>query len=68
MNRAFITGAAGFIGSNLVDRLLAEGKSVVGWDNFPYYPASFPDRNWVLPGRKRVLFPTLTLDKHSTTK
>jgi UDP-glucose 4-epimerase len=34
MNRAFITGAAGFIGSNLVDRLLAEGKSVVGWDNF----------------------------------
>jgi len=34
MNNIFITGAAGFIGSNLVDRLLAEGKSVVGWDNF----------------------------------
>ena len=32
--RAFVTGAAGFIGSNLVDRLLAEGESVVGWDNF----------------------------------
>ncbi len=32
--RAFVTGAAGFIGSNLVDRLLANGASVVGWDNF----------------------------------
>jgi UDP-glucose 4-epimerase len=34
MNTIFITGAAGFIGSNLVDRLLAEGRTVVGWDNF----------------------------------
>ncbi len=34
MNTIFITGAAGFIGSSLVDRLLAEGKRVVGWDNF----------------------------------
>ena len=32
--RAFVTGAAGFIGSSLVDRLLAEGAQVVGWDNF----------------------------------
>lgn len=30
----FVTGAAGFIGSTLVDRLLADGESVVGWDNF----------------------------------
>jgi len=34
MEKVFVTGAAGFIGSNLVDRLLRDGKSVVGWDNF----------------------------------
>jgi UDP-glucose 4-epimerase len=32
--KAFVTGAAGFIGSNLVDRLLRDGHSVVGFDNF----------------------------------
>jgi UDP-glucose 4-epimerase len=31
--RAFVTGAAGFIGSNLADGLLAAGHSVVGFDN-----------------------------------
>ena len=31
--KAFVTGASGFIGSNLVDRLLASGVSVVGYDN-----------------------------------
>jgi UDP-glucose 4-epimerase len=31
---AFITGAAGFVGSNLTDRLLALGHDVVGFDNF----------------------------------
>lgn len=34
IQHAFITGAAGFIGSNLVDRLLADGVKVTGWDNF----------------------------------
>jgi UDP-glucose 4-epimerase len=32
--RALVTGAAGFIGSTLVDRLLAAGAEVVGYDNF----------------------------------
>ena len=32
--RAFVTGGAGFIGSNLVDRLLAANHSVVAYDNF----------------------------------
>ncbi len=32
--RILITGAAGFLGSHLCDRLLAEGHQVVGMDNF----------------------------------
>ena len=31
--RAFITGAAGFIGSSMADRLLSDGHTVVGYDN-----------------------------------
>jgi UDP-glucose 4-epimerase len=32
--KVIVTGCAGFIGSHLVDRLLADGHSVVGIDNF----------------------------------
>src|ERR1700685_608428 len=32
--RVLVTGAAGFIGSNMVDRLLSDGHNVAGFDNF----------------------------------
>lgn len=34
MSKFFVSGGAGFIGSNLVDRLLAEGHNVVAFENF----------------------------------
>jgi UDP-glucuronate 4-epimerase len=44
--RFVVTGAAGFIGSHLADRLLAEGHSVVGIDCFsPYYEPEWKRRN-----------------------
>ncbi|MDQ2931338.1 MAG: GDP-mannose 4,6-dehydratase, partial [Gemmatimonadota bacterium] len=32
--RVLITGGAGFLGSHLTDRFLADGHEVVGLDNF----------------------------------
>lgn len=44
--KILLTGAAGFIGSHCAERLLAEGHSVVGLDNFdPYYDPAIKRRN-----------------------
>jgi UDP-glucose 4-epimerase len=44
--KALVTGAAGFIGSTLADRLLKDGADVVGIDCFAdYYPRADKERN-----------------------
>ena len=41
-----VTGAAGFIGSHTVERLLSQGHRVIGLDNFdPYYAYSVKQKN-----------------------
>jgi nucleoside-diphosphate-sugar epimerase len=44
--KCLVTGAAGFIGSHLCERLLRDGHDVVGVDGFiPYYPRSLKEAN-----------------------
>jgi len=56
--KALVTGVAGFIGSTLAERLLANGYEVVGIDCFtPYYDRSLKIRNLSnLLGAKHFLF------------
>jgi len=44
--RIVVTGACGFIGSHLCDRLLAAGHEVAGIDGFvPFYPREMKEKN-----------------------
>lgn len=46
MTRVLVTGAAGFIGSHLVEALARRGDEVVGIDNFDaFYPRAMKERN-----------------------
>lgn len=63
MRRALVTGAAGFIGSNLVDRLLMEGSEVVGYDNLSSGHLEFLDGAFESPGFRFVQGDVLDPDR-----
>jgi UDP-glucuronate 4-epimerase len=51
MGTILVTGGAGFIGSHLTERLLAEGRRVVVLDNFdPFYDPAVKRRNLAAAG------------------
>jgi UDP-glucose 4-epimerase len=63
---AFVTGGAGFIGSSLVDRLLATGHIVVAYDNF-----STGQRGFLAHAQTHPAFTLIegdTLDVHALTR
>jgi UDP-glucose 4-epimerase len=61
--KALVTGAAGFIGSTLCDRLIADGADVVGLDCFTdYYARAIKERNLSgLAGHQRFRFVELAI-------
>lgn len=66
MQKIFVTGAAGFIGSSLVDRLLSLGKTVVGWDNFSTGLEKFIEGAQKNPSFKLITGDNLDLDQLTT--
>src|SRR5262245_49578359 len=63
--KCVVTGAAGFIGSHLCERLLATGQSVTGLDAFiPYYAPAFKETNLV-PAKSHSQFRFQNVDLRS---
>ncbi len=60
--KCFVTGAAGFIGSNLVDRLLSLGHPVTGYDNFSTGQERFLENALRHPGFELVRGDLLSFD------
>ena len=59
IKRILITGAAGFLGSHLCDRFIAEGYQVVGMDNLitgdlKNIEHLFPLKNWAILWNLRI--------------
>ncbi|HEY1186431.1 MAG TPA: NAD-dependent epimerase/dehydratase family protein [Gemmata sp.] len=63
--RCIVTGAAGFIGSHLCERLVADGHAVTGLDCFTdYYPRAVKERNLAhLVGKPHFTFRELDLSQ-----
>ncbi len=61
--KCLVTGAAGFIGSHLCERLVGDGHEVVGLDAFiPYYPRAVKEGNLLrLRGERAFTFHALDL-------
>jgi UDP-glucose 4-epimerase len=62
MSRYVVTGCAGFIGSTLVDRLLADRHSVIGIDNFSTGQRRFLDSALGNPSFQLFEIDTLDID------
>lgn len=60
--KILVTGTAGFIGSHLAERLLADGHEVVGIDNFhPYYSPRLKRKNISMIKSEKFQFMELDL-------